>query len=320
MKKTFTTIIFLLTLFLGYSSKAVAADIGLSINPPLVKAVIRPGKTITQIFTIENLSDSPKILVARLVPFTTADDLGNPHVDPRENAPWLGYFSLANSQISLDQPFELKPNQKTQLILSISVPATAPLRDLYATLLLTSYLNSTDSDLIGSSVSASIGSNLLLSISTQAAPPTILKITDFLPERGKYLRIGDYFFLDSITPLYFTALARNEGEFTAETKGIFKIERDETHPLHLQSVLPQYVLAKSSRRLGTLNGSQFHFTPSFNQIGRYTVRLDIRSENSNASTKIDVIFFPGKVFLGLIAALVFLQIIVKISTTPKENR
>jgi len=297
--------------------KAQAVDIGLSIYPPLVKVVIKPGKNITQVFKIENRSTDTKTLLARIIPFTSADDFGNPNINPGSTAPWLGYFSLANSKISLDQPFELKAGQSDQLILSVNIPADAPLKDLYATLLVTSYSNTIDTKLIGSSVSATIGSNLLISVSVQGAPPTILKIVNFLPESGKYLKIGDYYFLDNITPVFFTALAKNDGEYTAETKGVFKISRNEQSPIELQSVLPQYVLSRSQRRLGTLTDSKFYFTPSFSMIGIHSVELDIRSENSNASSKIEVIFFPGKILIGIISALIFIRLILRISSRTK---
>ena len=311
-------IISLYSLLYIHVKNVQAINIGLGIHPALVKVVIRPGKNITQVIKIDNRSTDNKTLVARLVPFTSADDFGNPNIDPRTTAPWLEYFSLANSKIQFDQPFELKAGQSDQLILSISIPAEAPLGDLYATLLVTSYATGIDNQLQGSALSATIGSNLLISVSTQGAPSTILKITDLLPEEGKYLKIGDYYFLDNITPLYFTALAKNEGEFTAETKGVFRIERNEQNPIELQSVLPQYVLAKSQRRLGTISDSKFFFTPGFSMIGPHAVRIDIRSENSNASTKIDVIFFPGKILIGIIAAIIFLRLIIRISTSQNE--
>ncbi len=310
-----------LIFFLSFGIRPLeAADISLSIHPPLLKVVIKPGRNITQVFKIENRSAETKTLIARLVPFTDADDIGNPNIDPRTTAPWLGYFTLANSKIQLDRPFELKAGQSDQLVLSISIPSTAPLKDLYATLLVTSYANTIDSQLQGSAVSATIGSNLLISVSTQASPSTILKITDLLPEPGKYIKIGDYYFIDNITPLYFSAIAKNEGEYTAETRGVFRIERNEQNPVDLQSVLPQYVLSHSQRKLGTINDTGFNFTPGFNMIGYHAVRIDIRSENANASSKIDIIFFPGKIFIGIIAAIIFLKIIIGISNSPNiEN-
>lgn len=309
-----------LVFFLFFQPSPVhAANIGLSIYPPLVKVVIRPGKTISQVFKVQNLSDTDQTLVARLIPFTDSDELGNPVIDPRATAPWLGYFSLANSYIKLDQPFTLKAGKSDQLILTLQVPDTAPLKDLYATLLITSYTNKVNTLLQGTALSASIGSNILISVSSQAFPPTVLKVTDLLPEPGKYFQIGDWYFLDNITPVYFTAMADNEGNFTAQTQGVFKIEKSNGTPINLQSILPQYVLAHSQRRLSTLSDTKFYYTPGFAQIGHYDVRIDIRSESANASTKIEVIFFPGKIFLGIIAAIIFLNVIIKISYSQDRS-
>ena len=324
MKKNHTYLIFsliiLIILFVSRPICAHAANIGLSIYPPLVRVVIKPGKSITQAFSITNLSKEDTTLIARLVPFTSSDSLGNPNIDPRSTAPWLDYFSLANSYIKLGEPFEIKAEKSEQIILALSIPPTAPLKDLYATLLVTTYTNALpNQSLQGSSLSASIGSNLLVTINTQSSPATILKIVDLEPEKNKYIKLGNYYLLDNITPIYFTAKAENDGEYTAETKGVFKIQQGETPPIDQQSVLPQYILAKSQRLLSNLEDTKFHFSPSFNQIGKYTVGVDVRSENANASTKIEVIFIPGKILLGIFLALLFLNITLKISTAGKND-
>ena len=106
--------------------QAAAADYGLSVSPPLLRIHIKPGKSITQVFKIENLSKTEKTLVARIVPFDKADDKGNPLLDPQKTTDWLTYFSLANANIKLNEPFIVAADSSEQLILSLSVPDTAP--------------------------------------------------------------------------------------------------------------------------------------------------------------------------------------------------
>ncbi len=297
----------------AFIKPAHAANIGLSIYPPLVKINIKPGKTITQVFKIENLSENSKFLYARIIPFTESDNQGNPIIDPKNTAKWLEYFSLANSKIELGKPFELEAGKSDQIILSINIPKTAPLKDLYATLLISTYQTEINPNFQGTYVNASIGSNLLLTISSQANPSTILRITDITPEFGKYLKIGDIYIIDSITPISFTANAKNDGDFLAETKGIFKIERNENTPIHIVPVLPQYVIAKSDRVVSTLNSQSFLFEPSAEMIGKYTARIDIKSENANTSSSITLIILPIKILIGIAASIIFLTVILKIT-------
>lgn len=308
-----------LCLFTSYTKLSFAQDFDLSINPPLLRVNIKPGKTITQVFKIDNNSPQNRTFVARIVPFTTSDDLGNPILDPSLQPSWLSYFSLANSEIKLNEPFEIKANSSEQLILSLSVPDTAPLKDLYAALLLSTYGNDISTNFQGTNVRASIASNLLITVSTQLSPATLLKITEFHPDAGSYLRIGSLYFIDNITPVSFFASVKNDGDFTAETKGIFKIQKGSKDPVLLQSILPQYVIAKSERKLINSDDQDFNITPSASLIGLYQARIEIHSDNGNSVGQIDIIFFPVKIILGFFVGLSLLLIIVNIAFRPQEQ-
>jgi len=296
-----------------------SANISLSQTPSLIRIIIKPGKTVTQNFSLTNLSDSDKVLNLRLVPFTIADELGNPNIDPRATSTWLDFLTLDSRSPQFDQPFTLKAGQSINLGLILNVPLTARLGDYYAAFLAASYANTLNRSFQGSNISATLGSNLLISISTKEDPPAILKVTDLLPQHGKYIKLGGLYFLDNITPLYFTALARNEGEFTATTKGVFKIARGDKTPLDMQSVLPQYVISKSTRLLGTLSDTKFRFSPRLKMIGKYSVNLDIRSENANTSTQIDIILFPAKALLGTLATALIVLLTLKVIGTRKTK-
>lgn len=314
-----TSILYIFIAHIFIVSPASAADYGLSISPPLLRIHIKPGKSITQVFKIENLSKSEKTLITRVVPFTKADTNGNPVIDPRTTADWLGYFSLANSNIKFDQPFTVAAGSSEQLILSLTVPETAPLMDIYATLIVSTYQNNIDTNLQGTSVSATIGSNMLITISTTAFPDTVLKIADFTPQKGALIKIGNLYFADSITPLTFTASVINEGKFLSETKGVFRVTTSQGTPVYLEGILPVNVIGKSQRQLLNTNGKSFSFTPSLGQIGPHQVTLEIKTDNSNTSNSINIFFFPFKISLGLIVAILTIITIIKITTTTTKD-
>ncbi len=294
------------------------ADYGLSISPPLLRVHIKPGKSITQVFNLENLSSADQTLVASLIPFTESDNQGNPLLNPKANASWLKYFSLANSQIKFDEPFTLPAGSKEQLILSLSVPDSAPIKDLYATLTISTYSNKIGSDETGSGslVSGTIGSNLLVTVSSQPFPDTILKIENLLPQEGYYFKIGHLYFADSITPLSFTASVKNQGSFAAETKGVFRVSQND-RPIYLEGILPVNVIAKSGRQLKNVHGEDFGFSPGLLQIGTHQVTLEIKTDNSNTSTTIEVFFLPLKLFLAIFTVCLIFYFIIK-TTSPNH--
>lgn len=321
-KKLFITQLFIVSLF-SFLFVAVttvhAAEFNLGIYPPLLKVNIKPGKTITQVFRIDNYSNSNKIIVARLVPFQDADLFGNPQIDPQKQPKWLSYFSLANSAIKLGQPFEIKANSSEQLILSLDVPSIAPMGDIYGTLLISTYqTGAADKNLIGSSVLGSIGSNLLITINSQENPTTILSVKSILPEKRLSLKIGNFYFIDNITPIKFEVIAQNNGDYLSETKGIFKIEKNSGQPVHLYSIMPQYVISHTERQLQSEEGAYFQYTPSITDMGVYKAKVEINSPNGNASDFIEIILFPFKAIIGLGLILIILTVVSKIAYKPSN--
>jgi hypothetical protein len=105
----------------------------------------------------------------------------------------------------------------------------------------------------------------------------------------------------------------------AETKGIFRITTGNDKPVYLEGILPVNVIAKSKRLLTNTNGNSFEFTPSLNQIGFHQIALEIKTDNSNTTGTIEFFFFPLKLFLGLLLALVIVISIVKITSRPPNK-
>lgn len=295
----------LLSLSLLFPHKLLAADLQLGINPPLLKVTIKPGKTITQVYKVDNFSVTDQNLVVRLVAFTKADQFGNPILDPSFEASWLRYFTLANSDIEFNKPFLLKGGSSQQLILSLAIPEDAPLKDLYLTLLVSTYDPNTTKNQ-GTAVKASIASNLLVTINTVPNPDTLLRVIKLTPESKTYLRLADYYFMDNITPTIFSVVVQNDGNFAAEAKGVFSIKTSQKTDVTQQKILLQYVIGQSQRKLMNDAQTDFKFTPNLNLIGRYTAQVDINNDNANTSSQIKIIFLPLKALFGLAVGLILL--------------
>ena len=314
-----TIIFFIFIISCIYPASVQAAGYGLSVYPPLLRVHIKPGRSITQVFKIDNLTSDDKFLIARLIPFSDSDTLGNPEIDLRTTAPWLSYFSLANSNIKFGDPFLIKGSSSEQLIVNLSVPENAPIRDIYGSLLISTYANINGIDYQGSLVSATLGSNLLVTISQEAYPPTLLRISDIILIGGSVIKIGNYYISDNITPLAFKATVVNTGDFIAETKGIFKITGRGEQPVYLEGILPINVISKSSRALQNNQGSDFTFNPDLGRLGYYRATFSIKTDNANAENSINIIFFPFKIITGLFFASISLITILQSSKYKRSN-
>ncbi len=309
-RKIITTLssFLLLSSVICHTTSVFAAPVGLSIDPPLLKVQIKPGKSITKVFKIENTENVDKNIIARIVPFNKSDNLGNPTIDLKSKSPWLSYFNLSNANIKLDEPFLLKAKSSEQLILSLAIPENANLEDLYVSLLVSTYDNVLSTDQKGTLISATIGSNILVSVTSGLNPPTLLKINKFYPTSGNFIKIGRRYIADNLTSMTFTATAQNDGMFVTETKGTFKISK-KAESIQLQGVLPQYVIAKNSRVLINSDGKPFSFNPTINNFGIHSINIDLKSENSNTSNSLEIIFLPFKALLGFSVTLIILRII-----------
>lgn len=303
-------IITLCFLCLFVTTPIQAAPVGFSIDPTLLRAQIKPGKSITKIFKIENKQDSDKSVVARLVPFNKSDSLGNPIIDVKNNANWLNYFSLSNTNIKFNEPFVIKGKSSEQLIISITIPETANLEDLYLTLLISTYDNNLESNQKGSLVSATIGANMLISITSDLNPATILKIEKIEPVTGSFVKISRQYLADNLSPISFTALVKNSGKFTTESKGLFRVTKN-NQPIFLDGVLPQYIIAGSERKLLNSDGKDFIYTPTISILGQHQISIVIKSENTNTENSIDIFFFPFKASAGLLLLTIILRLIFK---------
>lgn len=317
MKKILLFLLFL-TSVICHPTSIYAASYGLSVSPPLLRVNIKPGKAISQVFTITNVNNEDKLLVARVVPFSVSDDSGNPSIDLKTSPSWLNYFSLANATIRLGSPFTVQAKSSEQLILTLSVPQTAILRDLYATLLVSTYSNQVGITYLGSQVSATIGANMLITIHPDINPPTLLKISPVTPLTGSFIKFGNFYLADNITPISFSSSVKNHGDFISETKGIFRITDRKENPIYLEGILPVYVIANTQRTLLNTEGKKFSYSPNLSQIGFYQATLQIKTENSNAENSIDIFFFPFKIAIGLFFAVTFLITILRTtkSKTP----
>lgn len=249
-----TTCYILLTtagLFLLTVKPLYAQKVGLSISPPLLEVMIKPGKTITQAYDLKNNSDQDLYLTPKIVPFTPADHHGHINLNlghtlrgiPSEHLGGVtSFFSLQNSNLRLNQPFKLSAGSKQQLVLKIDIPPNNQEKDYYYTFL----IEQTDQgefipNASGGSHRIKIGANILMTVSESGEPETDFQIAEFKAEPK---------FADLFDTVKFRLLVENTGQAYFKPNGKIEIYNTlfnkKTAELEL---LPENVLVDSAREI-----------------------------------------------------------------------
>lgn len=311
MKKNLSLIFVIILLQLA--TENASASFGLSLTPSLLEVHARPGKSISQTFSLKNLADSEKTFVVRVVPFSPTSD-GLPILLPSQKPEWLKYFKLKNSDLSLNEPFTIAAFQSRELILTIDIPSRASQSDYYATLL----VSSTSQNQSATSFSASIGSNLLITVSPISHPPALVKITEFAPTPDSYLfRLADYYVADSGKPIVFAAVAKNHGKYLTKTSGELTIKGRQV--VDSIKLAPLNLLANSDRSLLASPSGELIYRPKISHLGTFTASLDIKSDNGSSHSEITLIVLPFRyllVLISIILAAFILRGIIKKNAKP----
>lgn len=300
--------------FLSATPTNAQTALGLSLTPSLFEANIAPGKSVSQVYQLTNLSNNPVTLVARIIPFTPGAESGQPILKPNLRPEWLTYFSLNNSREQLNEPFALGANESRQLIITIDIPYKSTPSDLYATLLISTSLpeegNQTQNN---TAIGAAIGSNLLITVSPSSHPPALVKIENFAPDSSDYFfRYSDYYFVDNLFPVHFWATARNVGKYFTKTTGSITVSQNDQQ-VSIQNLISLNLLAYSSRALEGSPSGEMVYRPKYTALGAYQVSLDIKSENGTSRSEITLVLLPVRLLLGITICLILLLTITKIS-------
>ncbi len=235
-----TYYLILTTCYLFFISKPVySQQVGLSISPPLLEVMIKPGKSITKAYQLTNNSDFDLYLTPKIIPFTPADLNGNISLDHQSLIiNHNSFFGLQNSNIQLNQPFQLPAGSSEQLVLKVDIPQVAEEKDHYYTLLIE---QAERGEYIGSRHRIKIGSNLLITVSESGQPKTDFNLAEFtaLPK-----------FADLFDQIKFNITVENTGQAFFKPEGKIEIYNTLFNKKMAElEVLPENVLVNSSRKI-----------------------------------------------------------------------
>ena len=299
------SILLFLAFFILLPGKVLAQQFSLSISPPLVEMMVKPGKSLIKAFEIENNGSSDLYLRSRVVPFIAKGDGGRVSLldDDFEIAKLEAggiRFGLINVQPSLGEDFFLRAGEKKQLILKITVLETVKERDLYFTFLIEQTSKGEFVSQSGSGAMAKIGSNVLLTVSESGNTNPQGQISKF----KVFPKVADIF--DEIS---LEIIITNSGTSFFKVGGgvdIYNWQGKKTEEFKFR---PDNVLAGGKRQaVCWQEEEQISCRFESNWPGRYKAKVSFYpDENSDQVLTKEVVFWllPIKLTVGLVVVLIF---------------
>lgn len=312
--KFFLSFFYLFIFLFIYSGNVRAQQVSLSISPPLLELFIKPGKSIMVAYNLKNYGD-PTFINLKILPFEAKDALGNIRIKKEFEGPVR--FDLDNSELKLDQPFFLKTNDTQQILLRIRIPENITDGDFYYSLLAEA-TPPTASEGIGSArTKATIGSNILITISNSGDIDIKPKIALFSIQGGfalnKEVKVFDS--LDKI-PVILTVV--NKGKNMIRPEGQINLKGN-FGEIAKYNIISKNILAESERLMEATPSAQVDndnkntLVLSGFFIGKYNLSTQIKfGENSPTIFGSTVFYaFPFKIIGAILLALISVMFIYR---------
>lgn len=309
--KKFITFDFLLVFltfnFLLLTFPVKAQQVDLAISPPLLKTIIKPGKSIMIAYRIFNYGD-PVIMTAKVLPFSAKDNVGNVQIQPEFEGPIR--FTLDNADRQLNTPFFLKTSDSVQLLLRIRIPEGTPNGDYYYTLLAETEPPPSIEGIGSARTKASLGSNILITVTDSGMIDVKGKVAFFdIVPRIKFNLFNRLIRLvDSTDKIPVVLIVQNLG------KNMFKPEGEITLQGNFgekatYDIVPENVLAQSQRLLTATPSAKIITSTSMVLSGffvgnyRLNTSVDFGENSPRIFASTSFVALPFKFMLALLIAV-----------------
>ncbi|MCL4374493.1 hypothetical protein M1523_01390 [Patescibacteria group bacterium] len=219
----------------------------LSLSPPLLETIIKPGKSIVVGYRLENLAD-PVIVKAMVRPFRPQDNTNAITIQPTLTGPIA--FTLDNADLQLEEAFFLRTKENRQLLLRLTVPTDTPESDYYYTLIVQTQPPPQTEGSTTSRSQMTIGSNILVTVTATGSVDIKGKIALFtvVPRYRISLLGKNWNIVDSQDRIPLIAVVQNIGKNVIKPQGEI-ILRGNFGEKASYDVTPKNVLAQSQRIL-----------------------------------------------------------------------
>ena len=327
--KKFKLLIVLLFLFFPFSfffcvPSTHAQTVNLSITPPLIELMIKPGKSILVAYTVVNQGD-PVILSPQVSSFVPQGQTGNIRLVNELLGPVR--FNLENADITLAKSVFLKTGDKQQFLLKMRVPDNAPEGDYYYTFFVKADPGPLFTGQNVSKSTATVGSNILVTVSATGRVEAKGAIAHFdLEDSAKFKLFGrKYNIIESTSVLPIKMIVQNNGSNLIKPDGEI-ILRGPLGVLSRHKITPVNILTQSSRLVPATPSAQVKTPSSFALkgffIGEHKLGTTITfgPGSSPVYASASFIAIPIKLISVLVVSLaVTFAIIVRMRARQKES-
>jgi len=267
----------------------------LSLTPPQIEFVLKPGGSLTQAYQVTNESDQKITLNTQVLPFLPSDNNGSVTYNNLISNPNIN-FSLNNADLKLGQPFTLQPQESRQIVLKITASPQTSLADYYATFFVYQSPDKSANNITISQTSGQIGSHILLSVSNTENP----KAEGLIQKFSLTPKIKDVFF----TPIKFYGQIQNNSNYFFKTVGKITVSKNQQviKELKLDS---QNILANYYRQFSCNDQQTCTLSPPL-WPGKYTATLEFDPNLNIPSSSVSFIVMP-------ISPLILISTIILIS-------
>ena len=321
MKKIVKEGIIFLSFFIVYcllfTKSVYSQQFTLSLSPPLLELIIKPGKSVLVAYSLENLGD-PTYLTAKVVSFEPHNNLGNIRLKERAEGPVR--FFLDNSEIALNQPFFLKTRQKEQLLLRIKPVDGAEEGDYYYTLLVSSQPREVREEEFAGAARATVGANILITVTESGKIEAKGKIAlfDVLPRWRLSLGKKSLNLFDSNDKIPIILIVENKGKNVIKPQGKIVLKGYFGAKAEYE-VLQQNILSESQRLLIATPSAEIEAKKPTSLvlqgffIGRYQLATNINFGlgTPNLFAHTSFIALPFKFFLGILIGLIVVVFLIR---------
>jgi hypothetical protein len=286
----------------------------LSISPPLIETIIKPGKSILIAYTISNHGD-PVILKPHISSLEIKEN--GKIVFKEAESPVR--FSLDNSDLALEQPFFLKTAGRQQLLLRIRIPEGAPEGDYYHSLVVESQPPPLIEGVSSTRNKVSISSNILITTTQTGNLNLNGKIIRFesLPRFklnlfGKRINI-----FDSNDKIPLLLILKNTGKNFFQPQGEINLQGNFGERAKYDLV-PVNILANSQRLIPATPSAEIN-SPQTNSltlmgffVGRYQLSTTIKLGNAKLLyAHTDFIALPFRFLIAFLFISVITFLIIR---------
>lgn len=312
--------------FMFHVSSVKAQQISLSIAPPVLEVLIKPGKSILIAFDVASSGD-PSMFSAKVLPIEGVGEEGEIKIKSAFHGPVR--FNLENSEIKFDTPFFLKDRSHQQLLLKIRVPDETEEGDYYYALLVSSNPPETPQGNPTTHATATIAANILITVTQTGQTQIKGKIAQFdtLAQLRFNLFGKDYRVFESSELVPVVLILENQGKNLIKAEGEITLTGNFGEKAKF-NIFPQNILRQSQRLVEATPSALIDcdrnraknyckrpvslLIPGF-FIGRYqlTSTINFGEGSPTISTSINFLAIPVKLILAAVISLIIIIFIVK---------